>query len=247
MEKIEVNLMGGHPNGHTVTVLEGHALEQKEPVKITITGNIHAVAEFIGKRQFDIAELSGIPEPQRVDKGVSLVIVDRNAGTITLRTRPNDFYGTEVTAKLEISEEVAAFRINGKNTMIQKEVIDILRFNKIHFDDPDKHAMILKAYQAFSYTATATGKNESDSRGNKQANFAKTVETSLPSEFILHVPIFKGEASKKFRVEICLDVTDGGARFWFESVELHELIVIEKERIFERELKACEGLVVIHK
>lgn len=42
-------------------------------------------------------------------------------------------------------------------------------------------------------------------------------------------------------------IEDAGARFWFESVELHELSQIEKEEIFKRELKAAAGLVVIYK
>lgn len=47
-------------------------------------------------------------------------------------------------------------------------------------------------------------------------------------------------------MEICLDVTEGSARFWFESVELHELIQKRLDEIFEEELARMEGLVVIY-
>jgi hypothetical protein len=48
-------------------------------------------------------------------------------------------------------------------------------------------------------------------------------------------------------VEICLDVTDAAASFWFESVELADLTELEGVRILEQELKSCEGMVIIYK
>lgn len=241
MEKIEVNLMGGQPGGQVLTILEGQANTPREPERLILTGDIRSVSSFINNRKSN-----GHPS-QILDPFASIVTVNKDAGTIHLQTNPNDYYGTTVTGKLEYSEALQAFRINEKKTMSQKEVVDILKFNKIHFAEPGRQADLLKAYQSFTYTANAAGTSSSDTRGNKENSFIKNVTTKLPDDFILKIPIFKGEDSKVFRVEICLDVTDGGARFWFESVELHELIEIEKEIIFKRALEHCEGLVVIFK
>jgi|SRR6186713_317165 len=239
METLEVKVTG---ETQTLTVLQGSALPLKEPVKRAITGDIKAVSAFAALRRSN-----NVHEFQTIVPGVSIVFADKDKGTIKLLTVPGNHYGTEVTGSLELSEQLKKFRINESKLMTQKEVVDILRFNRIYFKDKDRAEVVLKAYQAFTYSANATGKSESDTRGNKQNNFTKTVETSLPDDFVLQIPIFKGEAEKTFRVEICLDVTDGGAKFWFESVELHEIIELEKELIFERELKSCAGLVIINK
>lgn len=241
MDKIEVNLMGGQPGGQVLTILEGKANTPREPEKLTLTGDIRSVSTFIKNRK------SIGHQQQIVLSDNTIVTTNKDAGIINLLTDPNNFYGTSVTGKLELSEALKAFRINEKGTMSQKDVVDILKFNKVHFRDRGQQEAMLRAYQAFTYKTQTDGKNESDARGNKANSIAKTVETNLPADFVLKIPIFKGEAVKEFRVEICLDLTDGSARFWFESVELHELIEIEKEIIFQRELQLCEGLVIIHK
>ncbi|HUS00599.1 MAG TPA: hypothetical protein VMY77_02670, partial [Chitinophagaceae bacterium] len=61
------------------------------------------------------------------------------------------------------------------------------------------------------------------------------------------IPIFKGFDPVRFRVEVCLDVTEGSARFWFESVELHEIMIKQVDEIFDEELKSCEGFVIVNK
>lgn len=241
MEKIEVNLMGGQPGGSTVTILEGKANTPREPERLSLTGDIRSVSTFIkGRKSIGHSQ-------QTVLSDNTIVTTNKDAGTITIQTDPNSYYGTTVIGKLELSEALKAFRINEKGTMSQKDVIDILKFNKVHFRDRLQQDALLRCYQAFSYKTETDGGNKTDTRGNKAASFNKTVTTDLPIDFVLKIPIFKGEDTKEFRVEICLDVTDGSARFWFESVELHELIEIEKEIIFKRELTLCEGLVIIHK
>lgn len=241
MEKIEVNLMGGQPGGSTVTILEGKANTPREPLNLNLSGDIRSVSTFI-KNRMAIGH-----HQQIVLSDNTIITANKDAGTILLQTDPNNYYGTTVTGKLEISEALKAFRINEKGTMSQKDVIDILKFNKVHFRDRLQQDALLRSYLAFTYKTETDGGNKADTRGNKATSFNKSVTTDLPEDFVLKIPIFKGEDTKEFRVEICLDVTDGSARFWFESTELHELIEIEKEIIFKRELELCSGLVVIFK
>jgi hypothetical protein len=86
-----------------------------------------------------------------------------------------------------------------------------------------------------------------DNRGNRFNSFDKKITANIPEDFILNIPIFKGQDYKKFRVEIILDSTDGSTKFWMESVELEELIAIESERILKAELESCSDYVVIWK
>lgn len=123
----------------------------------------------------------------------------------------------------------------------------LIKFSRLHFESEEKHAMLLAAYRSFNAKAYIDMASDSDNRGNKSNSFNKKVETNLPVDFVLNIPIFKGQDRLKFHVEICLEVTDGGCNFWFESVELHELIEIESGRILNGELEACSDYVVIWK
>lgn len=239
----KLNIMA--PASGQITVREGSALELKDPVKIRKTGNILSVGKFLEQRN---AEGKTGKSLQAVDRETVIVTVDEDAMTIILELDPENVFGTEIIGTLSISTELKQFQINEQKEFTREQLIKLIRFNKRYFNDADKHAALLVAYQSLQLKTAAELKEESDTRGNKAKSLAKTVNSeSIPTEFVLKIPIFKGFDEKAFRVEICLDVTDGGARFWFESVELAETIKTNKDDIFAEQLKSCEEFVIIHK
>jgi len=228
-------------NGNVLTVLQGGALEQKAPIKIDIKGDIKAVSNFLNVRK---GEGSGL---QTIDKSKAILLVDKNGLTIQLNLDPENCYGASVLAKLEISDELQNFHINKNKTFSKEELVKLIKFNKIFFADPSKHYEMLLAFQKISSTVNIRTNDSSDDRGNKERAYVKEVTTNAPTEFILDIPVFKGFPNTSFRVEVCLDVTEGSARFWFESVELHELSQKLVDEIFAEELKCAEGFVIINK
>lgn len=230
--------------GNEIIIREGSALPQKEPVKLNISGDINTVSSFVAGRKGVLADVAGY---QYINERRAVVVVDKQARTIVLHLDPTDPFGGVVTAKMELNPDLLEFCINAKKTFKQKELVDLLKFSGLAFDDTDKHSMLLNAYRAFNAKAYIDMASDSDNRGNKSSSFNKKVETNLPIDFVLNIPIFKGQDRKRFSVEICLEVTDGGCNFWFESVELKELIEIECEAILKKELESCSDYVVIWK
>lgn len=227
--------------GDTLTVMQGTILETKPPEKISISGDIKSVSNFLSIR---IAQGKGT---QEIDKSKAVITVDKKALTITLLIDPENYYGAIVLGTLQKSDELQPFCINQNKTFSKEELVKLIKFNKIYFDDAAKHAQMLLAFQKVSSVVNIKANDSSDDRGNKERAFVKEVTTNAPTEFILNIPIFKGFEPVRFRVEICLDVTDGSARFWFESVELHEIMQNKIDEIFSTELKSAEGFVIINK
>lgn len=227
--------------GEVLTILEGKALEQKPSEKIKITGDIKTVSNFLSIRK---KSGTGV---QSIDLSKAIVIVDKKGLSIELLIDPENHYGAEITGKLERSDEIIPFFINQNKTFSKEELVKLIKFNKIFFDAPTKQAEMLLAFQKVSSTVNIRANDSADDRGNKERAFVKEVTTNAPTEFILNIPIFKGFDSVRFRVEICLDVTDGSVRFWFESTELHELTQTTVDIIFNEELKSAEGFVIIKK
>lgn len=226
--------------GNELTIREGEAPPHIDPVRFIASGDIKTVSTFIKGR----TEVDGL---QGVDVDKTIITVNKEAGTIHISTDPNDRFASDLTGSLVMSDELKIFGINKERKFTQKQLIKLLKFNRIYFKDPLTHQDLLKQYTAFVFQTSTQGHANLDDRGNKSAAIAKTVDTNIPKEFTLKIPIYKGEREMDFRVEICIEVTDGGAEFWLESVQLHELEQIEKELIFKRELEACAGLVVIFK
>lgn len=237
MENLHVKVENGV---QTLTVLEGQALELKEPLKIDIKGDIKSISKFLNVR---LKEGSGL---QAIDKSRAVILVSKAKLSITLQLDPEDFYGAKITGNLEFSDEIEPFAINKNKTFQKEELVKLIKFNKLFFADAGKHAEMLLAFQKVSSTVNIQANDSSDTRGNKVRGFIKEVTTNAPTELILNIPIFKGFPSSTFRVEIGVDVTEGSARFWFESVELHEIIQNKIDEIFTEELKAAEGFVIIN-
>lgn len=226
--------------GNELIIREGNAPDHVDPVKLVSSGDIRTVGTFIKGRAI-------VSNLQTVNPSTTIVTVNKEAGTIYLETNPNDKFGSMVSGLLEISDELKPWGINRDQKFTQRQLIKMLKFNRIYFKDQATQQDLLKQYTAFKFQTATSGHVNNDERGNKSVAIEKNVETNIPKEFTLKMPIYKGEREIEFRVEICLEVTDGGATFWMESIELHELQQIEKEIIFARELDICKGLVVIFK
>jgi len=227
--------------GGTLTILEGKALEQKPPQNIVLSGDIKTVSNFLGVRN-NLG--SGL---QVVDKSKAVILVDKNGLSIDLLLDPENVYGAVVKSKLELSDELTQFCINKNKTFTKEELVKLIKFNKINFDEPTKHAELLLSFQKISSTVNIRANESADDKGNKERSFVKEVTSNTPTEFILNIPIFKNFDAVRFRVEICLDITEGSVRFWFESIELHELILITRDQIFNEQLSFCSGFVIVSK
>lgn len=242
MEKMELHVMS---DADTITILEGNAPEPlplREPNKIAITGDIHSVANFIKDRN------SG-HSSQAIDKNKAIVTVDKDNRTILLQLDPENFYGATVLAKLEQSKELSQFGINAKKMFDRKQLLELLRFNRLYFEDKNQHAQVLLGLSKLRIKSETEIKQEKDNQGNKSnLHDVKTVDDGgLVKEFNITVPIFKGFKAENIRVELCFDVVNGSVEFWLESVGLTELINSSIDGIIETELQACEGFVIIHK
>lgn len=232
-------------NGNELIIREGKASEIKPPEKIEISGDIRTVRSFVEKRK-GISEFTD--SRQEIDPDRAIVTVDKENLSIEIELDPEDFYSTVVTGKLELNPELLKFGIDTGKKYTQTELIKLLRRSKRWFFDGPSHEALLKAYMALDVKVTTDLKNDApDNRGNRYNSFEKKITANIPEDFILSIPVFKGQDYKKFRVEIILDSTDGSTKFWFESVELDELIAIESEAILNKELESCADYVVIWK
>ncbi|MFT3704678.1 MAG: hypothetical protein QM802_20100 [Agriterribacter sp.] len=238
MEELQLSLPSF--NGNEIIIREGAAVPHKDPEKMNISGDINTVTAFVTKRK-PVTEGYQYLDPNKV-----IVTVDNGKRCIKIDLDPHNPHVAKLTATLEISDELQKFGINTSKQYKREELVKLIKFNRLDFDDADEHSKILAAYMGFNAKAFIEMKQEADQRGNKAQNFVKTVDTNIPNLFILNIPIFKGQESQRFRVEICLDVTDGGAYFWLESVELNEIMKTQQAIIFAEQLKCCQDYVIVN-
>jgi hypothetical protein len=229
-------------SGNEVIIREGKALEQKPPEKIKIDGDIRSISNFLKIRKHSPGWEHQFVDPNRV-----IVTVDKKAMFIELETDPGNVYGTEITARLELSEELVKWGVQQGKIYSLKDLVKLFRFNRLDFDLADVGKQMEEAYMSFNIKQFIDFEQQQpDTMGNKKNSYEKRVDMKLPTKFKLNIPVYKGFPSLAFDVELCLNARDNAVDFWFESVELHELLITEKEKIFNEELKECEGFVIIN-
>lgn len=224
-----------------LVIREGKAPDMPVPRIVHITGDIDSVCNYLKIRR------KAGEGYQEIDTATAIILVNRTRGTIKLSLDPVDPYAPEITAALEESDELKPFKINQAVTFTKEEFIKLLRFNRFLFQDSDKHAQVLTAYQSFSAKAYIDMKQEqADQKGSRSSAFSKRIESNIPDNFVMVAPVFKGQPFEAFRVDIWLDVTEAGARFWLESVELMELAKTRRDQIFDEQLAAFSDFVIIN-
>lgn len=241
------------PGNSEIIYRTGSASVIREDKIISIEGDINAVSEFLLKRyeRKDADPVQGVKGKgtQFVDFEKSLVIVDKDADKpyILLQVDPQEHYGASIKAVLETSPELEIFDINNGHEYSREDLIKLFRFNKMHFAKPGAGLELERAFQKFSAKGYVDLVKEDDTRGNATHSITKKVETGLPLNFVLNIPIYKGQQKEEIEVDLCLDVNGTRVSFWFESVQLVELLQQRKDEIFAKELSACVDFPIIHK
>jgi hypothetical protein len=198
--------------------------EELAPKSVAISGNIEAPKEFYQKRKEWIDSL----------KLKTHVLVNLNTSTVDLvvdENNPFDHY--RVTGKMVLFKDFVDFGINTGAKLGKQKLIDLLKQNKMYFTDKKRQADLLMTFQKFvtkistnmenSHTPDGKRKLLEEYSGSLQGFRVNGQREDFDPSFILEMPIFVGEKSRQFTVQICLDPTNHGLEFYLESEDLWEV------------------------
>lgn len=229
----EVNVILNE-NQKELVIRTGAAEVLRDPTKLEISGNIDAPRRFKAVRGKEIT----------AEK--SLVTVNRQELRIILTADTTSHFSTVITGEMEINEDLQGFSINANKRFSREDLASFLKLNRIFFKDRDAHAKLISAIKTLKADVSTSIEQSNDNRGNRANNFDKKVTANdVPLNFVLEMPIFKGDYKKSFVVDVCFDILDARVIFWLESVDMAELIIESRDEIFNNELKAFEGLTII--
>jgi len=210
-------------NVSTLIIREGAApklLDEVRPVGLFLEGTISSPFTFWEKRK------------NLHDQNQCHIVYNKNAGTITLKTDerfPNENY--TIVGKIIENPDLDNFKIN-KNVKFQvKQLMEVLKFNRMFFNDTEENFKIVAALQNFKAKAEKTFAEINDNRGNEEVSKITKLEHDLQEKFVLRIPLFKGQSPSLFSVDICVTATSSSVEIWLQSVELKELFEKAKEAI----------------
>jgi len=256
------------PQGDTLTILQGKTADPVKPQKLKIEGRIDAPRLYLSKKLKQNAIATGedggfgvpwdgsgpevdINKWQEPSLEETVIIINEDTNTINLRLNPNHPNGTIIIGKLELNPDLVAFGIaldaSSKYTSYNRESLyNLIRWNKRFFKDELKANELMAALKKLDVKATIETSVSSDNRANRASLLDKKVDAKgIPDSITLSMPIYDGEGSYDFPVEICIDTMEGYVKFWLESPYCAQLIDTTKLEIFTRETKDFEDFVVV--
>ena len=223
--------------GKVLIIREGNAIKMLDPIKpnkVHIGGVISAPREFYEKRKH-------LHNPEKchvvfdIEKRAIFLIMDEQF--------ENDNY--KIQGSLSDNSELTKFGINSGTEYDPKDLLKLLKFNRIYFDSKDENAKICLALQNFKARVNAELENKNDLRGDKLNSLHSKIEHDLQESFILDIQIFTGQPKTKFKVDVCLELRAGEVKVFLESTQLKDLQMSTAEGILQKELEAFTAIVRI--
>lgn len=226
------------PTGDQLLVVSQSKYAEKEPLSVNISGSIQSPAEFYKKRKDWVDELVG----------KSHLLVDMNTTTVKLVIDENNPYDSyEITGKMIAFKDFVDFKINTGAKFGKQFIIDLLKRNAMYFVDQNRLNALLVTFQRFVTEVNKKMENSDDQQGKKKLleEYSASLQgfrvngekVDFDPFFMLEMPLFVGEPTRQFQVQICLDPNNHNLDFYFESMDLWK---VQKEAAADGIKKAIE-------
>ena len=216
-----------------MVVRQGDAQPISLPNKVRIAGQIDTPKRFLEKRA------------PTLQKDEVHVLIDRRGRTINLFTKERDEFQAIITGSLKANPDLTAFSINSDKMWALKDLVNFLRRRRMFFESLDQYGTLIGALSDFSANSEIALKDKDDRKGNVNQAFTRATKMNAELEFTLNIPVFEGLPAHTFHVDVLADVTDGGVRFWLESIELIEIERKDVNDTMDAQVPAFSQYVVV--
>lgn len=218
------------PGVSELIVRTGTAPQIVEPQKFSFSGAIGAPLAFYKSR---IAA-----NAQYFDKSKAVVKVNFDKKTIMFLADPTAPHSDVVEGILYAESLLEPFRINEScNPWKPQELATFLRKNRMYFADTGKGNELIAELMNLKITTKGEIEQADDKRSNKKSLFVQTVETGLPLNFSLSMPIFSGGQKVTIIVTVYLDIQGQTPYISLESSDLVEQTYNGIQKIINDELE----------
>ena len=203
-ENLNISFPEGQNKAEVVIREVNEVVEQQlpilEPEKVSISGNITAIFAFLEKR-WNTAN-------NQIDHERTHILVDRDGLKMSLRANETDKRNTMfVQGSIALSRQYVAFGINSGKAWTPEDLGQFFRVNRTYFEKIEENMALVSTLKNFKAKVHTTMEKSSNDNGSRTDNYRQAVDSNLPKEFIINIPIFKGTAPEKIKIETIAHVS----------------------------------------
>jgi len=220
MENIKIEL--GSENKELI-ILTGKAEEVYHEKSIEVkAGSINSAWEYLSKKVVK----PEIIEHSKLEFCYDKLYIDLHYDA---RQRNPDV----IQGKLKLHPDLEKFSINSSKTYNTFELADFMKMNRHYFENKDYAMKLVQILRGFEGKVRLDMEAKADTRGNSKALINQVVESNIPEEFILLLPVFVGQEKIRLTVEINITADFSCSLI---SPDLKELIDLESKTILDGQL-----------
>ena len=222
------------PGMNEVIIREGAApkvLDPKAPVKMNVNGTINAPFEYLTKR-IDC-----------INQKECHIIVNREKITIELVVNESDEYtrGT-IAGTLQYHPKFEEFGINAGKVWSPFDFAMFCKMNRAFFADKNVNMSLVSACKNFTAKVNNQIERAIQENGNRTDNFAQVVNSNLPEQFTLSIPIFKGGKKEDLVVETFAKIDGRNVAFVLLSPGAEETLEDLRDKAIDEQLNAIKAI-----
>ena len=222
------------PGMNEVIIREGAApkvLDPKAPVKMNVNGTINAPFEYLSKR-IDC-----------INQKDCHIIVNREKITIELVVNEADEYtrGT-IAGTLQYHPKFEEFGINTGKVWSPFDFAMFCKMNRAFFADKNVNMSLVSACKNFTAKVNNQIERAIQENGNRTDNFAQVVNSNLPEQFTLSIPIFKGGKKEDLVVETFAKIDGRNVAFVLLSPGAEETLEDLRDKAIDEQLNAIKAI-----
>lgn len=175
------------------------------------------------------------------------IIVDRDHMSITLNIDENSAYSDQITGTLTLSSEMQEFGINTGEYMSCFDMSDRIKQLRSYFETQQEAMKLVSELRNFKAKIDKELELSDDKRGNQRILKSQFVESNLPKDFKIQLPIFKGMNKETIQVEVEINPNDLSCTL--VSPEAHDIVVQQRDMhmdaVIDRIKDASPTIVII--
>ena len=196
-----------------VVIRKGEALQLFPKKLVKINGAIDAPSRFVEARSSEFNTLKSHTLIDRDNKKITLIVnEDSNTDNII------------VEGVIEVAKDFVNLGINQSKGYSPAELSQKLKMLRSFFPSKGEHAIIVSTLRNLKAKVKADLDKMDDQRGNVTQNFTQAVESNMPEQFTMEMPLIKGGINYSFPVMILLEVSNNEITCFLESVDAQEIM-----------------------
>lgn len=206
-----------------------------EPEKVSISGNITAPFAFLEKR-WNASD-------NQIDHNRTHILVDRDHLTLLLRVNETDSRNAKsISGRITLSRQYKDFGINTGKEWEPEDLGDFFRVNRTYFDTKETNMSLVSLLKSFKAKVNVQVERAQKDNGSTTDCYRQVVDSNVPEQFFINIPIFKGSALEKICVEVIARVSGRDVTLELISADAAAIEEEVRDKLIDAEIEKIREL-----